>query len=173
MSQIGFLVPLLAGLVAACVVPSPQDGNAAVDQRDLETFLATASDLTPCTVDEVSSRLGIQLKVEIESRSWTFYTGTGRGVISRYELRVPRPGVTTTSETALTPKLTAILARGAVRYDDITARLGPPVPESFEVQPAGGPTVFYEAFEPGRNVVVVGAGLDDPRPATNVIVECR
>ena len=163
----------LGFLVAACAAPDLPTGSATVDRSDLDTLLAAAPNLHPCAAAEVSARLGIRLEVQKESKNWIFYGATGRGAISEYDLRVPKPRAAATLGDRRAPMLIADLVAGAVRYEDVSAQLGPPVPESLDVQSAGGPTAYYEFFDRGRNLLLIGAGLDDPRTTTEVIVNCR
>lgn len=169
-SVLGFLVGCL---VTACTTSDLPNGSTMEERNDLDAFLAAAPDLHPCTAAEVSARFGIQLEVQRENQYTTFYGAPGSGSISTYDLRVPKSAAPATSEGKRTPMLIANLAKGAAPYDDVAGRLGAPVPGSFDVQPAGGPTVYVESYDAGRNMIIVGAGLDDPPSATEIIVNCR
>lgn len=164
---------LLGCLVGACTTPGLPTGGAVADRSDLDTLLAVGPSLHPCSATEISTRLGIQLEVRKQTRHWTFYGARGHGAILEYDLRVPKASAVAASEGRPAPMLIANLMEGAVSYETMSAQLGPPVPGSFDVQPAGGPTAYYESFDPRRNMILVGAGQDDPPAATEVIVNCR
>ncbi|MDU8928961.1 hypothetical protein RXV86_16325 [Alisedimentitalea sp. MJ-SS2] len=141
--------------------------DSGLHQGALGAFLAVAPDMSTCSAEAVSERLDVRFELVKQGRGAKVFRAEGSGVIADYELKVPKTG------SGLATILIANVISGTVRYQALSDKLGGSIDGSFDVQPAGGPVAYYETFRPGRNEIHVGAGLDKPLSAVDVIVECR